>query len=387
MKVILLGGCGAQGITATRSLVEGSVFSEVVIADIDLEKAQKAVKELNNPKVSAISVDVSDHNALVSSIKGADVVVNCTGPYYILGPKVVEAAIEAGINYIDYCDDIVAHEKIFTYGEQAKQKGITVLVGLGFSPGIAPLVVMHAAGLMDQVDDIFLPQCINDAEPEGPAVVYHLLENFSGMVPIIKNGHLVYEQAFEGEEVVDFGGAMGMTKVSTFGHPELFTLPRVIKGIKNMSIKLGTYPPENYDVLKMLSQIGLAGKDPIKCKGQDVVPRDFLVSYLLYMKEVFGTDPNAYDKTCALIEVKGKKDGKAIIFKYSMTGHMGPATGLPTAIGAEMLAKKEITVKGVVSPEECIVPKPFIDEALRRIRKVTPDIIVTETIITTGDWD
>lgn len=387
MKVILLGGCGAQGITATRSLVEGSVFSEIVIADIDLEKAQKAVKELNHSKVSAIRIDVSDHRALVSSIKGANVVVNCTGPYYLLGPKVVEAAIEAGVNYIDYCDDIVAHEKMFSYGEQAKQKDMTLLVGLGFSPGVASLVVMHAAGQMDQVDDISIPQCINDAEPEGPAVVYHLLENFSGRVPIIKNGQLVYEQAFEGEEVVDFGGVMGMTKVSTFGHPEIFTLPRVIKGIKNLSIKLGTYPPENYDVLKMLSQLGFAGKDPIKCKGQDVVPRDFLVSYLLYMKDLLGTDSNAYDKTCAIIEVKGKKDGKTITFKYSLTGNMGPATGIPTAIGAEMLAKKEITVKGVVSPEECIVPKPFLDEVIRRVRKATPDIIVTETIITTGYWD
>jgi saccharopine dehydrogenase-like NADP-dependent oxidoreductase len=237
------------------------------------------------------------------------------------------------------------------------------------------------------VEDIFLPQCINDAEPEGPAVVYHLIENFFGTVPIIKDGQLVYEQAFEGEELVDFGGTMGTTKVSTFGHPEIFTLPRVLKGIRNLSVKLGTYPPENYEFLKLLSQMGLASTEPIKCKGHDVVPRDFLVSHIMTLKEMLGSDPNAYDKTCAIIEVQGKKDGKDITYKYAMTGKMGPVTGLPVAIGAEMLAKKVITAKGVVSPEECIVPKPFLDEVFRRVREVTPDIIVTETIITKRDWE
>lgn len=387
MKAVLLGGCGAQGMFATRSLVEGSVFNEIVIADIDLEKAKKAAGELNSPKVSTAQVDVLDRNRLVSVIKNADIILNCTGPYYLIGPEVVEAAIEAGTDYIDICDDIEAHEKMFAYSEQAKKKGITVLVGLGFSPGVAPLLVMHAAGMMDQVEDISLFQCINDAEPEGAAVVYHLIENFFGTVPLIKNGELVYEQAFEGEELVDFGGSMGTTKVSTFGHPEIFTLPRALKGIKNLSVKLGTYPSENYDLLKLLSQMGLAGTIPIQCKGQEVVPRDFLVSYILFLKEMLGSDPEAFDKTCAIIDVKGNKDGEEIRYRYSMTGKMGPATGLPAAIGAEMIAKKAITAKGVVSPEECITPKPFIDEALGRILEIEPDTIIAETIIMEKDWE
>ena len=36
---------------------------------------------------------------------------NCTGPYYLLGDQVIDAAIEAGVNYVDYCDDIIVHEK------------------------------------------------------------------------------------------------------------------------------------------------------------------------------------------------------------------------------------------------------------------------------------
>lgn len=387
MKAVLLGGCGAQGMFATRSLVEGGVFDEVVIADIDLDKANRAARELGSPKVSAIMADVLDHQGLVSAITGANVVVNCTGPYYLMGPKVVEAAIDAGTDYIDICDDIAAHEQMFACGRRAKDRGITALVGLGFSPGVAPLVVMYAAGMMDRVEDVSLLQCINDAEPEGPAVIYHLIENFFGMVPIIKDGLLVREQAFEGEELVDFGGPMGVAKVSTFGHPEIFTLPRALKEIRNLSVKLGTYPPENYEFLKLLSQMGLAGTTPVRCKGHDVVPRDFLVAYILSLKEMLGSDPDAYDKTCAIIDVKGEKDGKDMTYRCSMTGKMGPATGLPAAIGAEMLAGKAITAKGVVSPEECIAPKPFIDEVLRRVREISPDTVVTETIVMKKDWE
>lgn len=381
MKALLLGGCGAQGIFAARALVEGSVFDEIVIADIDLAKAEKAARELDSPKVSTVQVDIFDRRRLVSIIKNADIAVNCTGPFYLIGPEVVEAAIEAGTDYVDICDDIEAHEKVFTYSKQAADKGITVLLGLDCSPGIVSLLAMHAAGMMDQVEDIQIILCINDAEPEGAAVVYHFLGNLVGMMPLLKDGELVYEQPFENEELVDFGGPVGRIKVTAFRHSEIFTLPRAIKGLRNLSVKLGIYPSDNYELLKLFSQIGLGSTMPIQCKGQEVVPRDFIVSYIQFLKELLGSEPGSYDKSFTIVDVKGSREGEWVRYRYSMTGKMGPATGIPVAIGAEMIARKEITAKGVLSPEESITPKPFIDEVLSRMGPT-----YTFTVITEKEW-
>ena len=64
MRVIMLGGCGEMGSEATRDLARTSDFEEIVIADIDLPKAQRFADELGGGRVRAEKIDASDENAL-----------------------------------------------------------------------------------------------------------------------------------------------------------------------------------------------------------------------------------------------------------------------------------------------------------------------------------
>jgi saccharopine dehydrogenase-like NADP-dependent oxidoreductase len=50
------------------------------------------------------------------------------------------------------------------------------------------------------------------------------------------------------------------------------------------------------------------------------------------------------------------------------------AVGVPSSIAAQMLARGDIKVKGVIPPENCIDPEPFIVELGKR------DIKTLETI-------
>ncbi len=380
MRAIVIGGCGAQGSFTTRDMVKRNVFDEVVIADINLEAADNFAGELNSPKVSTRRVDVLDMNSLLPAIRDVDLVVNCTGPYYLLGPPVVKAAITAGKNYIDFCDDIAAHEEMIKWDQEAKNKGLTILVGLGVSPGLCPLIVLDCAGKMDEVEEVHLPQLINNAEPEGPAVAGHMIANFFGKVPVVSGGKRTYKEAFMDEEEVDFGPHLGKGKVSPFGHPEIFTLMRVLPDIKNISIKIGTYPVEEYEAIKFLSMMGMGSEEPLNVKGRMVVPRDFLISLLMAQppREIPKDRPISSSMIC---EVKGKKGGNAITVKLYFNGFMGPSTGLPCSLGAEWIVQGRITRKGVVFPEECIDPKPFLDEAFKRIRESSSFFEIKEEII------
>jgi len=64
---------------------------------------------------------------------------------------------------------------------------------------------------------------------------------------------------------------------------------------------------------------------------------------------------------------------------------MGPNTGIPCSLGAEWILRGEIAKQGVVFPEECIDPQPFVDEVLKRVSEISP-ITVKETISVSRDW-
>ena len=57
------------------------------------------------PGARAVAVDARSRESLVSAMRGANVVLNCVGPFYRFGPPILEAAIEARVDYVDVCDD------------------------------------------------------------------------------------------------------------------------------------------------------------------------------------------------------------------------------------------------------------------------------------------
>lgn len=375
MRVLALGGCGAQGTFAVKDLVQSQDVSVVIIADIDLERAKKVAFDIASPKLSTMRVDVNDHQSLVEAMKDVDVVVNSTGPYYELGLKAVKAAIEAGRNYVDFCDDHDAAQDMLALDNLAQEKGITVLLGLGASPGLTNVAAKYAADKLDQVDEVKIAWVIGAGEPEGPAVLYHSLHGITGAVPQFIDGKLVEVPALSGEEIVDFPQPVGKAQVFYFGHPEPVTIPQTIKGVKVVTNKGGVLPLELNELLKVFAEVGLTSPTPIMVKGREVSPRDFLVAYMsaLLAEEL----PPEQRLSAMTIEVKGKKEGVDVRYIYSGTTNMGPATGIPASIGAQMLGRGEIKVKGVVAPEACIDPELFMVELSRR------GITFTETMTTT----
>jgi saccharopine dehydrogenase-like NADP-dependent oxidoreductase len=61
----------------------------------------------------------------------------------------------------------------------------------------------------------------------------------------------------------------------------------------------------------------------------------------------------------ARVDVAGTKDGQPRTLSYACADKMGRLTGFPVAIGAVMLAQREIRAPGVFAPEGIIEPEPF----------------------------
>ncbi len=326
-------------------------------------------------------MDVNDHEPMVKAFKEVDVVINTAGPFYKTAVPVAKAAVEAKVNYIDICDDYEGTEILYNseIDQMAKEAGITVLTGMGSDPGTNNVLVKWFADRLDQVDDIYLYWVVSIAELAG-AAWDHSLHMTLGKIPQYIDGQLVDVEG--GTDVVaeQFLEPLGTCHVRYVGHPQPMTLPKYIKGVKNVIIKGALIPLWVDELINEQKQTGLLGTDPIDVKGTQVTPYDLVLKLWETIPE--GRD-NGPQSSGLKVIVKGKRDGKKVTYTADMVGRMAPGTGLPASIASLMMDAGDVTVKGVVAPEGCIDPDKFLGAFLKRGARIHQ----TETIASMFEVD
>lgn len=374
MRAIVLGGAGGMGQGVARDLIKQQQVTDVILADLYPDPERLAPKLRDSEKANLIKMDVNDHNAMVNRFKEIDVVINCAGPFYKTAVPVAKAAVEAKKNYIDICDDYEGTEILFNsdIDKMAKEAGITVLTGMGSDPGTNNVLVKWYADRLDSVDEIYLYWVVSIAELAG-AAWDHSLHMTLGKIPQYIDGKLVYVEGGTEEVAEKFLEPLGTCHVRYVGHPQPLTLPRYIKGVKNVIIKGALIPLWVDELIKNQKETGLLGTKPIDIKGTKVTPYDLTLKLWETIPE--GRD-NGPQSSGLKVIVKGERDGKKVTYTADMVGRMAPGTGLPASIASLMMDAGDVTVKGVVAPEGCIDPGKFLGAFIKRGARIHQ----TETI-------
>ncbi len=374
MRVLVMGGLGGMGQGVSRDLIKQDKIEKVILGDINTDPSRMQDKLRASEKTSLIKIDVNDHQGMVNAIKEADVVINCAGPFYKTAVAVARAAVEAKTNYIDICDDYEAAEILFAsdIDSAARAAGITVLTGMGSDPGTNNVIVQWFANKLDRVDEISLFWVVSIAELAG-AAWDHSLHMTIGQIPQYIDGRLVYVEGGTGVETATFLEPLGACQVCYVGHPQPLTIPRYIKGVKQVMIKGALIPGWVDQLIKEQKDTGFLSKEPMDVKGTKVTPYDLT----LKLWETIPKDRDRGPQSSGLkVIVKGQRDGKQVTYTADMAGRMAPGTGLPASIAALMLDAGDVTVKGVVAPEGCIDPEKFLTALLQRGARIHQ----TETI-------
>ncbi len=364
MKALIIGGVGGMGQGVARDLIKQEQVTDVILADLypDPERLSKKLRE--SEKTTLIKMDVNDHGTMVEAFKDVGVVINTAGPFYKTAVPVAKAAVEAKVNYIDICDDYEGTEILFQseIDKLAKDAGITVLTGMGSDPGTNNVLVKWYADRLDRVDEIYLYWVVSIAELAG-AAWDHSLHMTLGKIPQYIDGELVHVEGGTGEVAEQFLEPLGTCHVRYVGHPQPLTLPKYIKGVKNVIIKGALIPLWVDELIKEQKNTGFLGTEPIDIKGTKITPYDLA----LKMWETIprGRD-NGPQSSGLKVIVKGERDGKKIVYTADMVGRMAPGTGLPASIASLMMDAGDVTVKGVVAPEGCIDPDKFLSIFLGR---------------------
>jgi lysine 6-dehydrogenase len=351
MRIIVFGGAGDMGSKAVDDLVGSSGVDQVTIADRDAAAADKLAANLRGQgaPVDVKAVDAGDHDALVEAMRGYDVVASALGPFFRFETSLARAAIEAGVDYASICDDWSAAQAVLDECDgAAREAGRTVITGLGTSPGLSNVAIRHLVGQMDRARRVD----VNVFQPltggGGEAVFKHMMYIITGEVAVWREGKQAMLPACSEERVVEFP-RFGYLKVWNMGHAEPVTVPRFIPGVEECNFFMGFGRGASLFILP--AQKGLFSSDKrIDWTARLLAPLERLTA---------GQRPT---DGALRVDVWGEKDGERVHRMVCGIGRMREATGLCLSVGAQMLARKELTVKegGVYAPEACLEPAAFL---------------------------
>lgn len=369
-KVIVLGGCGAVGSVAVRTLAAHDAFDRVVIADIDEERAQALRQDIGTEGVSAARVDAGDAGSVRRVVEGCDVVLNCTGPFYKYVKTTLRAVMEAGVNYVDVCDDVDVTLELLEMDEAVRRAGICALIGMGNSPGVTNLLARFAAdNLLDETESVDIYHAHGGEPVEGPGVIAHRFHCMSIDVPMYLEGELKTVRFFEPDgialrEKTDFFKLGRDIQVYPYPHPEQLTLPGYIK-LKRVTNRGTVLPDEYYRLTMEMARLGLTGKDQVEVHGAEIPLHDFAVAFLIQRRdEILKETGFGSQRGCTKVVVSGVRHGKPRKYVFSMASTdqaLGEGTGIPAAMGAILMLEGKVGEnKGVYPPEGCINPLEFM---------------------------
>jgi len=225
MKVVCLGAAGGMGSRAAEELGKVPGIDRLVLAD-----------RVRAGQVDTV-VDVSDADALRRVLSDADLVLNCTGPFFRFGVPVLEAALDTATMYVDICDDPEPTAAMFELDQRAKDAGVGALIGMGASPGLSNLLAARAARRLDSVTDCYTVWPLDipspgqghaavdegrDANGRPSAAAIHLMEQISGEICVVEQGRRQHRAPLAPIAFSYPGGGTGTAY--TVGHPEPLTL-------------------------------------------------------------------------------------------------------------------------------------------------------------------
>jgi saccharopine dehydrogenase-like NADP-dependent oxidoreductase len=403
MKVLVFGGSGKMGSAVAWDLARNSKVGEVGIIGITGRREntlEKTKKWINSDKIILHAIDVNNREETMKLMKQYDVGA-ITLPNRKCSYKVVDMAIEAGLNIVDILEEY--HRKpdkyevegleipngmtLDEYGESLHQKAIknevTFIDGMGFAPGLTNITLGEGIKKMDQADSA-IARCggipakeFAYKHPLKYMITWafeHVLREYMIKVDVIKNGKIVEANAMDDLEKFRFnqlGKDEELACAITPGMPSFLYTRTQLRECVEKTIRW----PGHWEGAEVLKECGMLDSTPIEFKETKISPREFLSHIMTPKLQPLEGETDV----CVMWNtVTGIKDGQKMRIDYYMweetdiengISAMGRVTAFPEAIATVMLGKGEITKKGIVAPEDAIEGKiyeNFLEELKRR---------------------
>ena len=379
-KVIIIGAGGVGTVVAHKVAQNPDVFTDILLASRTLSKCDDiaaAVLAKTGTSLKTAKVDADNVPELVALFNDfrPELVINVALPYQDL--TIMDACLEAGVNYLDTANYEPIDEAKFEYSwqwayrEKFEKAGLTAILGCGFDPGVSGVYTAYAAKHhFDEMHYLDIVDC--NAGDHGKAFA----TNFNPEINIREvtqkgkyweNGQWVVTEPHEIHQPISYPN-IGPKESYVIYHEELESLVKNFPTIKRARFWM-TFGQEYLTHLRVIQNIGMASIVPIMYNGVEIVPIQFLKATLPNPGDL---GENYTGETSIGCRIKGIKDGQEKTYyvynncshhdSYIETGAQGVSytTGVPAMIGAMMFMKGEWKKAGVYNVEE-FNPDPFME--------------------------
>ncbi len=379
MKALVI-GAGMMGTAVAYDLANSDGVDEILIADIDGERAAKVADRMHH-RVRPATLDVHSYDSVVEMMESVDVAVGATS--YTHNFLLSRGAIEAGTHFCDLGGNMEVVYRQMTLDAQAKKADVCVLPNCGLAPGLACVVAAGAAGRFAAVDAIHIRVGGLPQHPKPP-LNYQLVFSAEGLIneylepaEVIRDGQIQPVESMTDTEELCFPPPFGTLEAfNTSGG--VSTLPRMFKGrIRSLDYKTIRYKG-HCEKFRTLLDLGFASSEPVMVGKSVAMAREFFEELL--RRKLPSGEPDA---VLMRVTVTGIMEGATRTLTYEMVDYADEATGMtsmmrttsyPTSIIAQMAVRGTITARGVAPPEQCVPLEPMLEELKKR------NIIIQESL-------
>ncbi len=378
-------GAGRQGTAAAYDMARWGEAERVVLADYDLELAQRAAQRVNQLVGSSVAeaaqVDVTDLEAVERTLTGADAFLSAVPYYYNL--DITQVAIRVKAHMCDLGGHTGIARQQHGFDAQARAAGISIVPNCGQVPGMGTTLMVYAMELLDEAVDVFMWDGGIPKNPRPP-FNYLLSFNIAGLTNeyaepaiFLRDWKVTEVETMTELESVEFPEPIGTLEAFVAGGGT-DTMPWTFEGrVRTLQNKTLRHPG-NFAQLRAFYDLGLWGLEPLQVGDVEVVPRD--VFHALFEPQV--TFPGDEDVVIVRVKAVGKKDGRdaesfveVIDFLDQDTGFtaMERCTGWSAAIVAEMMTRGKIP-QGAGGVETQVPARPFVEQLRERGIEVTEQV-------------
>jgi len=377
MKILVLGGAGKMGCISVQDLANDKRVDEIIIADVNALAAHTVVDYLDSKKIRIQEVDINDGETFLKILDGVDVCLNAT--VYYTNLTVMEACLKSGVHYTDMGGLFYVTRKQLELNDRFASAGLSAVLGMGSAPGVPNLHARYAADRLDTIESIKIFDGIKPPPPDDLNFTYSvpsIVDELTVQPMVFENGEFAAKEPLTGFEDYWFTPPLGLLPMHLSLHSEVATLPISFKdkGVNECFFKINYWgmAKETVEKIRVLLDFGLASKEPLDVKGDQVVPYDLLISVLSdyvpsitdYLAPAKNQPPDWVKEI--VTEIKGTKGGKEMTYRMgTLTCKGARPTGAAPAIAAIWLAERRIE-PGVYPPEIALDPEPFFKELERR---------------------
>ncbi|MBV5281177.1 MAG: saccharopine dehydrogenase family protein [Paludibacter sp.] len=380
-KVLIIGAGGVGTVVVNKVAQNPDVFTEIMLASRTKSKCDVIaadVKKRFGVEVKTAQVDADNVPELVTLLNAykPELLINVALPYQDL--TIMDACLEAGVNYLDTANYEPKDEAHFEYSwqwaykERFEKAGLTAILGCGFDPGVTSIYTAYAAKHhFDEIHYLDIVDCNAGDHHKAFATNFNPEINIREVTQRGKyweNGQWIETEPHEIHMPLNYP-EVGPKESYVIYHEELESLVKNYPTIKRARFWM-TFGQEYLTHLRVIQNIGMARIDEVEYNGQKIVPIQFLKAVLPNPGDL---GENYTGETSIGCRIKGLKDGKEVTYyvynncsheaAYKETGAQGVSytTGVPAMIGAMMFFKGEWRKAGVYNVEE-FNPDPFMEQ-------------------------